>query len=253
MSLSRWRLAALLLQMGVPLACSTFVQLASQVALSSFPSLGYSLKELAAEEYQEASQAWVLHDFHGSIQLSLKSAQKGYEVGDYCFRWGQYHELPPSDVKQALRWYKRGARMRHKGCTLMLGRLFFLMGQHSDAQEALSHAASPEGEGSWGNDALAQWFLGEVSMRAGAMRQAVRWWKRSAESGDVDAMMRLVQVFAQGAIGIPQELMRARYWITVAAAHGHQEALQQKLIWADPDRPRVEDRWIRRMELRGWL
>mmetsp|Transcript_29042 Transcript_29042/g.76793 ORF Transcript_29042/g.76793 Transcript_29042/m.76793 type:complete len:259 (-) Transcript_29042:96-872(-) len=211
---------------------------------------GLRLEEIASLEFLEASEAWQLQNLLGSIRLFLRSAQKGYEVGEYCFRWGQYHELPPADIKQAFRWYTRGARMNHRSCTTMLGKLHFAMGQRDRARESLRRTAEPSGGDA--GDSLAQWFLAEMSLQGGAFRDAVRWWKRSAENGDVDAMMRLSQVFAEGAVGIPQEAMRAQHWLFAAAAHGHKDALA-RVDWDSPSRPEVESRWMQEMERHGWI
>eukprot|EP00443_Scrippsiella_acuminata_P072924 CAMPEP_0115373628 /NCGR_PEP_ID=MMETSP0271-20121206/1533_1 /TAXON_ID=71861 /ORGANISM="Scrippsiella trochoidea, Strain CCMP3099" /LENGTH=210 /DNA_ID=CAMNT_0002796643 /DNA_START=18 /DNA_END=647 /DNA_ORIENTATION=- len=192
------------------------------------------LQEIAVHEFQQATERWQLQNLMGAIQLFLRSAQKGHEVGEYCFRWGQYHELPPSDIQQALRWYSRGARMNHKGSTTMLGKLHYALGQKDKAEKWLRRTAAPRSYGGEFGDSLAQWFMGEMSFQAGELRKAVRWWKRSAENGDVDAMMRLFTVFSQGGSGIPREPMLGRHWLLAAAAHGHQEALSRVAWPASP-------------------
>merc|ERR1740123_2116504 len=199
------------------------------------------LQEIANWEFQQATKTWGMNNLMGAIRLFLRSAQKGHEVGEYCFRWGQYHELPPPDINQAIRWYSRGARMNHKACTTMLGKLHIAVGQKERAKQLLVRTATPEGFAT--GDSLAQWFLAELNLSAGKLREAVRWWKRSAENGDIDAMMRLAKVFTQGGIGIPQEAMRARHWLLAAAAHGHQEALGQlnmDISGSQVGRPKVE-------------
>merc|ERR1719401_571155 len=113
------------------------------------------LQAIANLEFHEASEAWQLQNLLGSIQLFLRSAQKGHEVGEYCFRWGQYHELPPSDIPQALRWYKRGARLNHRACTTMLGKLLLALGYRDKAKEMLSRMAVPHGSGGEHGDSLA--------------------------------------------------------------------------------------------------
>lgn len=208
------------------------------------------LQEIAALEFQEANEAWRLQNLLGGLQMFQRSAQKGYEVGEYCYRWGQYHELPPSDIKQALRWYKRGARMRHKASTTSLGKLHYALGKWDDARHWLGQTAAPQGDGGEFGDSLAQWYLAESYLKVGAFRNAVRWWKRSAENGDVDAMMRLFHIFTSGAAGIPKEDSRARHWFFAAAAHGHAQALGN-ITWST-NRPKVEQRWIDHMQRRGW-
>merc|ERR1719360_364919 len=86
-------------------------------------------------------------------------------VGEYCFRWGQYHELPPADIQQAIRWYARGARMNHMGCTTMLGKIHLALGHRSKAEDWLTRTAQPHSFGGTYGDSLAQWFLAEMNFQ----------------------------------------------------------------------------------------
>eukprot|EP00438_Fugacium_kawagutii_P022139 Skav230298 [mRNA] locus=scaffold2934:180046:185070:- [translate_table: standard] len=196
-----------------------------QVPWQALPTLDDGLERAARAEYELGVQAWNLRQAEQGLELFLKSAQKGHEVGEYCFRFGMYHELPPSDMQQAFRWYKRGARMNHRASTTMLGKLHMAAGHWEEAMRFLQRTGLPhterlgidesfrsedlagKGYGGERGDSLAQWFLGELFLQSAKLRHAVKWWKRSAENGDSDAMMRLSQVFRDGAIGVPQELV----------------------------------------------
>lgn len=226
-----------------------FVQVAPQEARLD---LDVDLQDMAVIDYQAGVEAWQYQNLLGAIGHFLRSAQKGHEVGEYCFRFGQYHELPPSDMKQALRWYERGARMRHQASTTALGKLHLAMGHWTQAKQFLTQTAMRGGIAGDRGDSLAQWFLAEMYHKGGALRNAVRWWKLSAENGDIDAMMRLSNVFLEGGAGIPQEEMRSRHWFLAAAAHGHQGAINN-VSWNQTDRSTVEQRWFATMEQKGWL
>lgn len=211
------------------------------------------LYTIAAMESLEATDAWNSFNLSGAITLFGRSAQKGYGVGEYCHHVGQYHELAPADIAEARKWYKRGVRAQHRASITSLGTLLYKLGNQKEAFQIFQQAAQPSGIGDSG-DSLAQWFLAELSLQAGAFRDAVRWWKRLAETGDIDAMMRLAGVFAQGITGVPQESERARHWFMSSAAHGHVGAVNS-MVWnrSDADRPLVELRWIRTMQKMGWL
>lgn len=250
----------MVLALEVELLSARFVQLHGFVREEGAQPSGFAtgvyeeLQDIAAFEFQEAIEAWQLQNLLHAIQLFRRSAQKGNEVGEYCFRWGQYHELPPADISQAIRWYRRGARLRHKASTTALGKLHLALGHHSVARQWLTLTAVPHGPGGATGDSLAQWFLAELHMAGHSLRLAVRWWKRSAENGDIDAMMRLSHVFSEGGVGIPQERMRSRHWLFAAAAHGHQNALSH-VNWTSgaADLTPVERRWMKDMEQRGWV
>jgi len=222
-----------------------FVQVLPQEV--EFPE-SMDLQDIAALEYQAGVEAWQMQNLLSAIAHFLRSAQKGHEVGEYCFRFGQYHELPPSDMRQALRWYQRGARMQHQASTTALGKLHLSLGHWAKAKQWLTQTALRGGIAGEHGDSLAQWFLAEMYSKGGALRHAVRWWKLSAENGDVDAMMRLSNVFSEGGSGIPQEEMRSRHWFFAAVAHGHQGAMLN-VTWNETGRPSVEQRWIKIMEV----
>lgn len=229
-----------------------------------------SLKQIANAEFLLGVEAWNAKQPLVGLNLLLRSAQKGYEVGEYLFRWGLYHESPPSNFNEALRWYGRGARMNHRACVTMLGKLHLSMGRDTQAIDVLSRTARPHsslsnhkvlrdialqrGLGGPKGDSLAQWFLGELYLRAARLREAVKWWKRSAENGDSDAMLRLSQVLSAGVEGIPKDPSSSRHWLFAAAAHGNQEALKY-VNWSTPlsQRLHCEQRWIVKMESEGWL
>jgi len=229
-------------------------------------------KDIARSDFQEAVEAWNMQLLHKAVLAYKRSAQRGHQVGEYCYRRGLYYALPPSDFAKAMVWYKRGARLLHQASTTALGKLHFDMAynqQRNDEQAAADYgfekakqllfrtAAAGGGGGTIGGftgDSLAQWFLAEIYFNAGASRKAVRWWKRCAENGDTDAMMRLAQVFSEGAIGIPKEFERARHWQLAAAGHGYKAAVDA-IDWSvDMDtRPVAERRWLEDFQNRGWF
>eukprot|EP00928_Gymnodinium_smaydae_P007902 TRINITY_DN12825_c0_g3_i1.p2 TRINITY_DN12825_c0_g3~~TRINITY_DN12825_c0_g3_i1.p2 ORF type:complete len:274 (+),score=45.13 TRINITY_DN12825_c0_g3_i1:108-929(+) len=213
------------------------------------------LESIASLEFQEARSAWRNNNLVHAIAHYRRSAQKGYEVGEYCFKWGQYHELAPADKQQAMRWYKRGARLNHLGCITALGKVRFALGLHNQATSWLMLAAKPEANGSdsaGDGDSLAQWYLAELRLKQGRWRDAVRWWLRSAAGGDHDAMMRLSEVFAIGSGGIPLEPARSRYWQLRAAASEHPRAVQE-VDWKEKNRPRAESGLVEGMRKKGWI
>jgi len=236
------------------------------------PHNSMELQVLAARDFQKGNELWELRQLMEGIKSFGKSAQRGHGVADYCFRWGQYHELAPADVPQALRWYRRGARMNHGPSVAMLAKLLFVQGDRLRAELYWRRLADPQASfsvlnisrqapvqphrslGGASGDAVSQWFIAEAKFQTGTLRDAVRWWKRSAENGDVDAMMRLHSVFAVGGAGIPQEHIRARHWLFAAAANGHQEALKA-IPWRAPEggHSAVERRWMQTMEAQGWI
>lgn len=226
------------LELGNSSTCSA----SCKVSDSTAPDI--VLLRSAEYDYEGALNAWDSNHFQEALQLFRLSAQKGYGLSELCWRWGRYHELPPQDLTQAMRWYQRGARMMHANSITSIGKLHLMQKQEEEARVWLLRTARPEAEGGAVGDPLAQWFLAELELKGGRLRQAVRWWKRSAEGGDPDAMMRLHVIFDTGGLGVPREPLRSSYWLFSAAARGHQEALMklmqmQAMLLAEEGNPLV--------------
>ncbi|CAJ1450690.1 unnamed protein product [Effrenium voratum] len=217
--------------------------MALKVPWLTLPHLDVGLEHAARAEYELGVQAWNLRQPEQGLELFLRSAQKGYQVGEYCFRYGMYHELPPSDMIQAFRWYKRGARMNHKGSTTMLGKLHLAAGHRDLAVRFLRRTGLPlgvlgpaateadvleRGHGGWRGDSLAQWFLGELFLQSAKLRDAVKWWKLSAENGDSDAMMRLSQVLSAAKLEIGVFLLAASLHFLLFSNPTLQRSLRSK-------------------------
>eukprot|EP00439_Symbiodinium_sp_Y106_P036942 s3647_g4.t1 len=69
----------------LPAAGASFVHLAAQVPWQSLPGLDAGLEHAARAEYELGVQAWNLRQPEQGLELS---AQKGHQVGEYCFRYG---------------------------------------------------------------------------------------------------------------------------------------------------------------------
>ena len=93
--------------------------------------------------FNHVSTPSLFENFCPRFFLQTRGAQKGHEVGEYCFRYGMYHELPPADIQQAFRWYRRGARMNHPKCSTMLGKLHMAVGHRDDAIHFLQKTGRP--------------------------------------------------------------------------------------------------------------
>src|SRR5207249_1402680 len=59
------------------------------------------------------------------------------------------------------------------------------------------------------------------------MAEAVKWYRRAAEQGDVQAEVALAQACASGQ-GAPQDLAEAYVWLSQAMAHGNKDAEEER-------------------------
>eukprot|EP00439_Symbiodinium_sp_Y106_P007982 s3647_g1.t1 len=172
-----------------------------------------------------------------------------------------YHELPPSDIKQALRWYRRGARMNHKGSTTMLGKLHLAAGQKEKALHFLQRTGLPQrsletprtlrrsdvldrGHGGERGDSLAQWFLGELFMQSAKLRDAAGLLQRKRTTYQTAKTMAVGSGLMGGLFGPtgsdfpPQAQVRSKdQYIPTAAA----EDVRQNRVETPPSRYSLTD------------
>ena len=61
--------------------------------------------------------------------------------------------------------------------------------------------------------------------------EAVRWYRKAAEQGHIEAQYRLGRAYATGE-GVPEDYVQAYAWISVAASRGDKWAKERKEILA---------------------
>ncbi|OLP94297.1 hypothetical protein AK812_SmicGene23668 [Symbiodinium microadriaticum] len=66
----------------LPAVGASFVHLAAQVPWQSLPGLDAGLEHAARAEYELGVQAWNLRQPEQGLELFLRSAQKGHQVGE---------------------------------------------------------------------------------------------------------------------------------------------------------------------------
>ena len=77
---------------------------------------------------------------------------------------------------------------------------------------------------SWGPPLDAQFALGVLYGDGDGVPQdypeAVKWWRKAAEQGDVDAMRNLGIYYFKGK-GVPQDHVQSYFWSSLAASRGY--------------------------------
>ncbi len=99
-----------------------------------------------------------------------------------------YHELPPADIQQAFRWYRRGARMNHPKSTTMLGKLHMAVGHRDDAIHFLQKTGRPNA------GRLVVQMEDEWRIRFRVGRFLVGFWKDLQQKVCFDGVVR-IQIF----------------------------------------------------------
>ena len=111
-----------------------------------------------------------------------------------------------------------------------------VMGAHTTPEEDYDAAVKADGKGDAmgalklykraadGGHAKAQVQTAFILSKSGYMEDAVSYYRKAAEQGNVDGQFGLGTSYAGGE-GVKKDLIEARKWITLAAKQGHIEAI----------------------------
>lgn len=174
-----------------------------------------------------------------------------YNLG-MCYRWGNGGVY--ADPETALQWFRKAAEKGHEQAKELVDRFDSESGKRILLLSAMSDA---DGFGvKWyktkagveeyyrrakSGDAECQYELGlQLSdpERLGPFRhnikEAVYWYSEAAKSGMVDAMFNLANIYVNGTLGEPKDLVAAKQWYQKCADAGDAEAqqiLNRKDMW----------------------
>ncbi len=67
-----------------------------------------------------------------------------------------------------------------------------------------------------------RYFKGEGVPKDDA--EVVKWGREAAEQGQAEAQFSLGGLYAQGALGVSQDIVEAHKWLSLVATQGHEKA-----------------------------
>ncbi len=165
-------------------------------------------------------------DADESLIWLTKAAEKGH-VGA-MEELGSRYELGFMDVKKSVYWYTKAAEAGNRSSMNRLGQayLFGELGLVKDETKANDWYAKFKKAGEeedWDRvrrsaqmgNTLAMESLGEKAEKthtADGDRQAVEWHTKAAQAGNKDAMMRLVNAYQHGELGLTKDQGKSDYW-----------------------------------------
>jgi uncharacterized protein len=182
-------------------------------------------KPASADPLADANAAETRGDFAAAVLLYRALAEKG-SVGAQK-RLGYFYEIGAGVEREWLKaaeWYSKAADAGDDGAAAALGfigRNWVRMNPGGNqAIYALVEKAAKMG------NARAQFSLGLMNYRigdlsfdaaSGNLDEALLWYRRAAEQGDVDAEVVLALAYAKG-IGVAQSEVEAYKWYDLAAS-----------------------------------
>ena len=189
--------------------------------------VGYAVAPAIAGPFEDADAAERRDDYATAIPLYRSLAEKGNT--EAMKRLGYFYELGVGfkrDWLEAAKWYSKAAELGHQGAAASLGgigRHWELMtrGPMNPIIYELVEKAAKKGY------PVAQFSLGLMNYRVGDslfdpskgnLREALMWYRRAADQGDVDSEVCLGIAYAEG-LGVPQDYVEAHKWFNLASSH----------------------------------
>lgn len=179
--------------------------LSSQAAVSLPADGAAALPTGGAGPAKEAIDAFQAGRHAKAVDLAKPLAEKGN--ADALYLLGFAHETGKgAEVSRdkALEFYRKAAALKHKDAIYRLSLILLASDKEQEraqAKEALESAAKDD-------PTIAGRILGEAYLRGlltptAAPDQAIFWWKRAADAGDVSSLL-LVARFYEGQFGFPE-------------------------------------------------
>jgi len=186
-----------------------------------------ALRELAAAEQQTWNQ--LVDDARSShAETAMPRLQALADQGHAQAHWllalayRNGHGVARDDTK-AEAHYLKAAQAGLVDAQYNLGSFYLEAGQLDKAQPWLSTAAER-------GRTAAQYNLAQLLLKPGALQdeaEALRWFIRAAESGHAEAQYNSCHMYSAGD-GVARNEVVAYKWCDVAAAAGHQKALENR-------------------------
>jgi uncharacterized protein len=191
-----------------------------------------------AGPYEDADAAERRDDYATAIPIYRSLAEKGH-VGAQK-RLGFFYEIGVGvkrDWLEAAKWYSKAVEAGDESAAVSLGgigrnwRFMNPTSMNSIIYELVEKAAKK-------GDATAQFSLGVMNYpigdssfdeSKGNLHEALIWYRRAAEHGDVDSQVSLGMAY-EGGIGVPQDYIEAHKWYNLAAPRSKYADIRTDII-----------------------
>lgn len=171
--------------------------------LTLYPLLAYSSEP---NWYALGLQAEVSGNYSVAIERYHASASRG--LSDAKFALGKLYRDVYGDSAKSLKWFKDAANQGNVFAQYELGKLYMEGGAAvtADAQAAKKWLSLAANNGRIGGAAFAMFGLEEQP------EEKLKWLRRAAEWGDIDAMLRLSEAHEKGEFGLQESMRDAQRW-----------------------------------------
>jgi len=200
----------------------------TMIAIRTFAAfvLALNVAPVFAGPLEDANTAERRDDYATAISIYRILANQGNAVAEQ--RLGYFYELGlgvKKDQLEAARWYSKAVEAGDERAAVFLsgiGRHWRLMNQNQmspiiyEFVEKAAKKGIPVAQFSRG---VMNYPIGDpiFDVSKGDLGEALIWYRRAADQGDVDSQVTLGMAYADG-IGVPQDFAEAHKWYNLAAS-----------------------------------
>ena len=162
-------------------------------------------------ELQAGLEAWQVGDMIAAMQHYHVAAEAGVPLAQA--KLGYIYDQSNDDEK-AVYWYREAAMQQHPDGEFGLGEMY---AKGEGVEQDFDVAVEMYMRAAVGGHAQARRVLANAYERGTLGREisqaeALRWLTLAADSGDINAMQRLVSLYRDGGLGVAPDPVRAEEW-----------------------------------------
>lgn len=174
----------------------------------------------AEAELRAGLEAWQAGDMIGALQHYHVAAEAGLALAQA--KLGYIYDQSNDDEK-AVYWYQAASEQNHPDGEFGLGEMYAKgEGVEQDFDSAIEmYMRAAVGGHAQARRVLANAYEHGSLAREVSKAEALRWLTLAANSGDVNAMERMVTLYSEGGLGVQPDPGQAEQWqARLAAAQG---------------------------------
>lgn len=162
-------------------------------------------------ELQAGLEAWQVGDMIAAMRHYHVAAEAGIPLAQA--KLGYIYDQSNDDEK-AVYWYREAAMQQHPDGEFGLGEMYAKgEGVEQDFDVAVEmYMRAAVGGHAQARRVLANAYERGTLGREASQAEALRWLTLAADSGDINAMQRMVSLYRDGGLGVVPDPVRAEEW-----------------------------------------
>ncbi len=208
--------------------------------------LSISLNGVAYADFNNGLKAYQARDYATALKEWEPLAEQGHTSAQYNLgRMYEKGEGVPQNYKQAVNWYLKAAKQGNTKVWSPLSTFYALgLGVNQDDSKAIfwqrkavdkmksaySHLPGAAERGLaisflllWSSEVHSDDNIKTLPLQTIFLKESVRWFKLSADLGNVISQGRMAEKYKYGGQGFPQDYVLSYMWANIVASTGYKE------------------------------